>query len=303
MKNYHFCISGGNEIMFRSEEDYIRAFNTLAITVAETGAFLNAESIMSTHTHICIRCDDVDAIAKQFWKAYTRYFNSRYGRHGALGGKPHIVEIEGFNHWLTAICYVLRNAVHHGVAPTPFAYRHCSANAIFRKETGKPDITERLPRKSYYKYLPKGATIPTDYIMGTDGLIRRETVLALPEVEHMFGTPRSFLFHMNRLSSEEWKREQEKDNNNLAPVSLETIEQNASSQSMAEMLSHEHGRSNYKVMTDIELCTLIDTEILPSNGKESVYSLSDREKHEFIKLVCARTHVSEPRVRKCMALF
>ena len=44
MKNFHFCISGGDEILFRSEIDYIRGFNTLALSVAETGSLLSAEA-------------------------------------------------------------------------------------------------------------------------------------------------------------------------------------------------------------------------------------------------------------------
>ena len=96
MKNYHFCISGGNEILFRSEEDYIRAFNTLAITVARLGGKLAADAIMSTHIHVCVRTDDIKSIVSQFWRSYTRYFNYKYRRKGTLGGTPYIVEIEGF---------------------------------------------------------------------------------------------------------------------------------------------------------------------------------------------------------------
>lgn len=302
MNNYHVCISGDNEILFRSEEDYIRAFNTLAIAVAETGSYLNADSIMSTHMHICVRTDNILSLIRRFWKSYTRYFNSRYGRKGPLGSRPYIVEIAGFNHWLTAICYVLRNAVHHGVAPTPFAYRHSSANAIFRKETGKSDVTGNLPLKSYYKYLPKGTTCPSGYIMDSSGLIKRESVLDLADIEHMFGTPRSFLFYMNRLSGEEWRREQEKDNNSSAPVSLDMIERNASFQNLSEMLNHESGRSNYKVLTDIELCSLVDKEILPLRGKRSIYELSVHEKLELLKQICTKTHIPESRVCRCLAM-
>lgn len=302
MKNFHFCISGGDEILFRREEDYIRGFNTLALAVAETGAFLNAEAFMSTHLHVCLRTDDVNAFIYRFWRSYTRYFNSRYGRTGTLGGRPCIVEIEGFHHWMTAVCYVLRNPVHHGVAPTPFAYRHSSANAIFRKETGKGMQGELLPSKSYYKYLPKGTKCPQGYLMDSSGLILRETVLDLSDIEHRFATPRSFLFYMNRLSSEEWKREQNDDNVDAVPITLELIERNVSSHSLSEMLKYEHGHSNYKDMTDTELCTYVDQTVLPSCGRSSVYELSQQEKNRILKLVCADIMVSERRVRRCLLM-
>lgn len=300
MKNFHFCISGDNEILFRTEEDYIRGFNTLAIAIANTGSFLNAEAFMSTHMHACVRTDDIQSLINRFWKSYTRYFNSRYHRHGSLGGAPFIVEIEGFHHWLTAICYVLRNPVHHGVAPTPFAYRHCSANAIFRKETGKHIEPECLPRKSYYRYLPKGVICPSEYEMEASGMIKRETVLDLSDIEHKFGTPRSFLFYMNRLSGEEWKREQEKDNSGKDPISLDIIEKNITLQSLPEMLRYEHGRSDYKNMTDMELCELVDHNVMKYHSGRTVYELSPIEKQRLVRHICSSTSVSDERVSRCL---
>ena len=300
MKNFHFCISGNDELLFRTEDDYIRGFNTLAMAVANTDSFLNAEAFMSTHIHACVRTDDIRTFINRFWSSYTRYFNSRYHRRGSLGGSPFTVEIDGFHHWLTAICYALRNPVHHGVAPTPFAYRHCSANAIFRKETGKYDETECLPRKSYYRYLPKGVICPSEYVMDTSGMIKRETVLDLTDIEHRFSTPRSFLFYMNRLSGEEWKREQEKDNNGKDPISLELMENNSTRQSLSEMLRHEHGRSDYKKMTDIELCELIDNNIMRYHNGRTVYELSPTEKEKLLRQICSSTSVSAERVFRCL---
>lgn len=302
MKNYHFCISGGDEILFRSEEDYIRAFNTLAITVARLGGKLAADAIMSTHIHVCVRTDDVRSIISQFWRSYTRYFNYKYRRKGTLGGTPYVVEIEGFYHWLTAICYVLRNPVHHGVAPTPFAYRHCSANAIFRKETGKCETLDCLPQKSYYKFLPKGQTCPAEYVMDASGVIKRETVLDLADIEHRFLTPRAFLFYMNRLSGEEWRREQEKDQDVASQVSLEMIERNTTSQSISEMLGHEHGRSDYRTVTDIELCEFIDMQVLPKYNLASVYEVPSHLKQTLLDHVLRVKSVKVSRAKRCLVL-
>ena len=251
---------------------------------------------------VCVRTDDIKSIVSQFWRSYTRYFNYKYRRKGTLGGTPYIVEIEGFYHWLTAICYVLRNPVHHGVAPTPFAYRHSSANAIFRKETGKGDVLDYLPRKSYYKFLPKGQVCPLEYIMDASGLIKRETVLDLADIEHHFITPRAFLFYMNRLSSEEWRREQEKDNAAAAPISLEMIERNSTSQSISEMLGHEHGKSDYRSVTDIELCEFIDKQILPKYGFASVYETPSHLKQKLLSQVVSEKSIKVIRVRRCLVM-
>lgn len=302
MKNYHFCISSDNEILFRTETDYIRGFNTLALSLSETGSLLSAEAFMSTHLHVCVRTDDINSLINRFWRSYTRYFNTKYRRKGTLGGQPFILEIGGFHHWLTAICYVLRNPVHHGVAPTPFAYRHCSANSIFREQTGKMIPAPLLPRKSYYKYLPKGTVCPPQFLMDQSGMILRETVVDVADVEHRFSTPRSYLFYMNRLTSEEWQREQEKDTVSANRITLDVIELLAHNQSLSEMLKHEHGRSDYRAMTDHELCEKIDLEIVGRFGKKSVYELSPEEKQQIMKAVRLNMKVPDRQVSRCLAI-
>jgi hypothetical protein len=68
---------------------------------------------------------------------------------------------------------------------------------------------------------------------------------------------------MNRLSSEEWKREQEKDKVRTYPITIETIETGINQQTIEQMLHNEHGRNDYRKMNDIDLCHLIDNVILP----------------------------------------
>lgn len=257
---------------------------------------------MSTHLHVCVRTDDIYILINRFWRSYTRYFNAKYCRKGNLGGQPFILEIDGFHHWLTAICYVLRNPVHHGVAPTPFAYRHCSANSIFRNQTGKMATCNLLPRKSYYKYLPKGTICPPQFQMDQSGLILRETVIDVSDVEHRFSTPRSYLFYMNRLTSEEWQREQEKDNMSQDRITLDVIERLAHNQSLSEMLKHEHGRSDYKAIADRELCEKIDNELVGRFGKKSVYELSSEEKQQITKIIRINMKIPERQICRCLII-
>lgn len=220
-----------------------------------------------------------------------------------MGERPFILEIDGFYHWLTALCYVTRNPVHHGISPTPFAYRHCSANAFFRRETGKTEtLTDKLPRKSYYKYLPKGAVCPTGFEMDESGMILRETVLDLSDVEHRFATPRAFLYYMNRLTSVEWKHEQEKDVTECPQVTLEKIEQQNRSQTLSEMLRHEHGRSDYGITRDTELCEMIDRELPSLVGKDTVYELTVQEKQQLLKYLRVGNKVSEKKVKRCLVM-
>ena len=205
MKNsYHICVSGGDEVYCRDEEDYIYCFNALALAIHATQSSLLADSIMSTHLHECVRSENPDLLVKMQRYTYVRYFNRKYHRKGGLG-EPNafVVKLDGLYHNLAAISYTLRNALHHGVSPTPFAYPHSSAQTVFRKELGRYAEPELMPKFGQHNFLPYRTKCPDGYRMGRNGLILREDVVDTADVEHLFGTPRSFLYYMNRISGEE----------------------------------------------------------------------------------------------------
>ena len=117
---YHLCWSGGDELLFRTREDYIHGIICLCIACYETGNNLLAYCLMSNHVHICVRGDNIKALIKAFRYSYTRYFNSKYRRRGKLGERDFFkLEIHGLHHLLTAIAYILRNPLHHGICDTP----------------------------------------------------------------------------------------------------------------------------------------------------------------------------------------
>ena len=302
-ENYHICLSGGDEVYCRSEEDYIFCFNALALAVHETETSLLADSIMSTHLHECVCSEDPLLLIKRQRYPYTRYFNRKYHRKGMLGqAKPFIMKLDGTYHNLAAITYTFRNALHHGVAPTPFAYRHSSARVIFRKSLGHDEECKMLSPSRQHRHLPYRVKCPPGYRMDKTGLILREDVIDTVYVEHMYSSPRSFLYHMNLLTSEEWIREQEKDRTEGTPITIELIETGVRYQSLGEMLANEHGNKNYRRMGDIELCTLIDKTLLPERGIESVYTMSLSEKNAIANLLKAQYHIPIAQINRCLAM-
>lgn len=302
-KSYHLCLSAGDEIMFRDLEDYRRSFNCFAIALYKTGSTGLVEAFMSNHFHLMIQTEDPKEFMYNMRQPYSKYFNQKYGRNGALGEKEHFqLEIRGLHHHLAAMSYILRNPLHHGIAPIPYAYPHSSVNVIFQHEMGKSNTDILIPEKSYYKHIGRRAAYPDTYKMNDKGMFLRESVLDIVQVENMFATPRSFDYYMGRKTSEDWHKEQSKDNIDNPPVKLETIEYGVNSHSLERMLINENGRCDYRKMSDIDVCTLVDHQILPSIGKSSVYQLTSKEKEGIAEILFKTYHIGSDMIRRCLVM-
>lgn len=302
-RTYHLCLSAGNEIMFRDLEDYNRGFNCFAIALHETGSTGLVESFMSNHCHLMIQTENPKDFMYDMRRRYSRYFNSKYHRSGILGEKHHFqLEISGLHHHLAAMSYTLRNPLHHGVAPIPYAYPHSSANAIFQKEMGKSSTERLLSPKSFYKYIGRRAEYPDTYRMSESGVFLRESVLDVVQVENMYATPRTFNYYMGRKTSEEWLNEQSKDKENSSPIRLEDIESGINMHPYEKMLTFESGRADYRKISDIDLCRVVDHIILPSFRKISVYHLTESEKIRIANILSREHNASEAQIRRCLIM-
>ena len=302
-KTYHLCLSAGDEVMFRDREDYNRGFNCFAIALYKTNSTGLVESFMSTHMHLLIQTDSPKDFMMYFRMLYTTYFNKKHQRSGKLGEKLHFtMEVVGYHHMLAAMSYILRNALHHGLVPIPYAYPHCSVNAIFMLEMGKSPEEKLLPQKSYYKHLGRTAEYPDTYKMSESGVFLRESVLDIPQVENLFVTPRMFNYYMSRKSSEEWEAEQSKDQNNSALINIQSIERGVNTDRIEKLLMFENGKADYRKHSDIDLCTEIDRNILPKYGKTSVYQLSSEEKTQIANHLHNTFHINAAQIQRCLSM-
>ena len=310
-KTYHLCLSSENEILFRCHEDFIRGINCLCLASHKIGNPLLAYVFMSNHVHICVRTDSPEKFMRAFRFSYTRYFNSKYGRSGHLGEPGFFkLEIKGLYHLLTAIAYILRNPMHHGVAGTPFGYPYSSIRAVFRKDFGWDEETDYLPKKHGYHHIPWHKDIPDEFKMNSSGMILPQFVVDVADVEHQFSTARTFLYYMNRLSGDKWEMEQSQDGVSCQPIKLEDIEHGITYQDIRTMLANEHGRSNYNAVTDMQLCHEIDNVMLPAicnNGvglcrAPSVYSIPEAEKIRLSHQLSRKYHIAPAQIRRCLAL-
>lgn len=320
-QTYHICLSSHDEVMYRNEEDLIMGFNSLALAVFDTESRLLAEGFIPTHNHKAVQTDDPKILMKKERYTYTRYFNAKYHRRGKLGERNYFqLAISGVNHTQTLLNYVIRQGLHHGLAATPFDYAHCSANCYFKKELGKEREPDLIDARLQYKYLPEHKTLPEGYHMSSSGLILREDVVDSRYVQEVYITARNFLFHMNKLTDEKVIQSQ-KDENNTPPVTLEMLEQGIPEFNLQKSLIFEQGRVNNNYLTDLELCNIIDNNIIPRYLKDyevkSIYNLPEYKREEIgIELLeesrnpfnkdhsgyLGNKKASPQQIRRCLAL-
>ncbi|MBO4670799.1 MAG: hypothetical protein J5640_03030 [Bacteroidales bacterium] len=288
MKNtYHLCLSSHDEVMFRNEADLIIGFNYLAVAALETDSVLLADGFLSTHHHEAVRADSPYELARRNRYSYTRYFNAKYHRRGSLGEKEcFLLNVEGLYHVQALLNYIFRQGLHHGMAVTPFGYKHCSANAIFREELGKSTPPALIDDSKRYLYLPCNKQhFPLKYRMSSEGLLLREDIEDTAYVESVYVSPRNFLFQMNRISDAKDIADQQKENS-LPAVTLESVERGVPGFDPSKAFIAEQGRVNKNRMTDIELCHIIDDVILPSRyfkgaTESSLYLLPERKRADL----------------------
>lgn len=318
-RTYHLCLSSHREVMYRNEADMVMGFNCLALAALETESRLLAEGFIPTHNHKLVQTDDLKAFVHKDRYAYSRYFNSKYSRKGRLGERECFsLEVDGVFHTQTALNYVIRQGLHHGLASTPFDYPYCSANSFFRKELGKTEQPDLCTKSREHRFLPHGKKLPETFRMSASGWILKEQVLDTAYVEEIYITPRNYLYQMNRQSDERIAKEQMAENG-LPPVTLDSIEKGVGDFDVRAALISEQGRVNKTIMTDLDLCRIIDEDLLPQYLKDSegssIYLLSYSKRTEMGDhlwreskktynrkgLLSGRT-ITAAQIRRCLAL-
>lgn len=309
-KTYHLCLSSHNEVMFRSEADLCRGFNALALAILETDSRLLAEGFLTTHFHQLVQTDCPEEVIRRTRYAHARFFNTKYKRRGSLGERrPFSFEVEGFHHTVAALNYVNRQGLHHGLSQTPFGYRHCSAGVFFQQDFGHRQPLALMPADQRYKYLPKGINIPTEYRMDTSGLLLREDVIDTAQVESFYATPRNYLYQMNKIGDEMSVKEQQQEESTTPIITMAVMEPGYSHEEIGRLLQNEKGRYDPHMITDLELCAVIDDACLPKYFKgATLYELSRQQRIWLCNLLWKnlwhrrRKRATEAQLKRCLWL-
>jgi REP element-mobilizing transposase RayT len=133
-KYYHIYNRGINsDILFKETgnyEHFLKLYDIHIEPMAETYAWC----LMKNHFHFLIRIKEVEEIKLEknilpsqsfsnLFNAYTKAFNNKYNRHGALFERPFKRKsIEDVNYFQNGIAYIHNNPVHHNICENPLNY-------------------------------------------------------------------------------------------------------------------------------------------------------------------------------------
>ena len=300
-ESYHICFTSHDEVLFRDEEDHGMFVNLMALRSYADQTEILVDAEMSTHVHLNVFCTRPMLFASNQRMSYTRYFNRKYGRKGRFGQKnTYCLKVQGHNHQMVLQNYIHRNGLHHGAAATAFGYKYCSVRDLFTEDiclvTESPVLMSRADIASR---LPRHAEFPDEYQMNESGVFVRRSFMELRRAEQYYGSPRNYLYQMNRLTDESWSRDQAEDHTGK-PITLGDIEQ-ADEQSVAQMLKNESGRFYTRSrLQDLNVCRLIDRDLL--QGTRTIYQLTDSEKKRIARTLAGEYHLPEHQIRRCLAL-
>jgi len=287
--------------MFRDKEDHGMFLNLLALRCFSDDTDLSADAEMSNHIHLNVFSSIPSFFAGHIRMSYTKYFNHKYGRKGRFGEKSTFIQkVEGYHHQMVVQNYIHRNGLHHGASPTAFGYKYCSVRELFTKDIGlEVEKPVGMSRQQIASFLPRHSEFPDRYQMNADGVFVRSSFMEIRRAEQFYVTPRNYLYQMNRLTDENWIKEQAKDETG-SPFTIADIER-ADEQSVSRMLMNESGRGfNRNRMQDLDVCALIDKELALPCGVSSVYQLTDSQKMRIAKQLYYDYHIKLSQINRCL---
>ena len=193
---YHYIMRGNcRQVMMYTETEFIVALNCLALIAYSFGVVIYAICFMDNHIHLIFKClrSEVVNFVRAFRISLAKGVRREQGMAGSLGSRGYkLVELVTDEEKKDAICYCFRNPVHHGVTVNIWGYRWSTIRLYFGNS--KPLGSYKIAHdESFIKaHLPRHRTLPSGWLMTTDGLILPQSYVDTSFVEDLFGSEENF---------------------------------------------------------------------------------------------------------------
>ena len=140
---YHILFRGVNQQnIFEEDADFNKLRETIATVKQDLGFGIYAYCFMNNHVHIVLKeknLGDISQIMKRILTKYARWYNTKYGRSGALiANRYKSVPVEIDEYFLQLIRYVHQNPIKAGIAKNVEDYPYSS----FMEYIKKSDLTD-----------------------------------------------------------------------------------------------------------------------------------------------------------------
>lgn len=160
----HIMNRGANhQKIFLDKNDYLYFLELLKITKAKYKFELHSYCLMPNHYHLLMETldEDVSKIMKQIDAIYTRYFNVKYHRDGALfRGRFKSCEVVKEDYFLQTSRYISLNPVKAGIVSRPEEYMWSS----FRTFAGISDDKITICDKTLRYFFDNSRKLYKDFV-------------------------------------------------------------------------------------------------------------------------------------------
>ncbi len=297
----HICFTSKNEVLCRCERDCWMMVSRIAQAAVYNDTNVLAYSVMSNHVHLIVMTDRPERFVLSIRGSYNQSFNHIYRRRGALGEKGFFrLHIEGRQHSIAALTYVLQNPWHHKVMENPFDYPFSSMNLYFRRN--REDYRLKDVAKNA-RLLNRNVVLPETICYGDNGRVAPVSFVEVEMVENVFGTYNAFNYLTHRKNYDEMKNEQLLENDKIPYVSLRSVEPLLAADTISNLERGSYRWNKSNSLSDLDLCKVIDTKFVPKCRKQSYAELTDNERNRIMMSILEkyRYRVTEEQLKRCLA--
>ncbi len=299
----HLCLTSHEEVICRTEEDYWMMISRIAQAAIYNNTEVYAYSIMSNHIHLIIATENPGRFVSSIKKSYLQSFNYKYKRKGGFGEKGfYLVHLQGLEHALAALVYVLKNPWHHSVMENPYDYPFSSMNLYFRRNSQVHTFSSSEVAKNA-RLLNRNVTLPDNLLYGEKGNIMPVSFVQVEMVEHLFKTYNAFEYLTHRKNYKDFTKTQMESTPDIKPVTLGSLEPLMNSEKIFTIESgNNYWNNRSDILSDMDLCKLIDTGYLVKYHKKSYTQLSQSEKLAIYNDIMRRYQyrVTVKQIKRCL---
>ncbi len=304
-KLYHLCFTSKSEVCCRDAEDYKTMISRIAQSAVINNANVWAYAVMSNHVHIIAQSDCPQKFIKTIRNSYNQSFNRKYQRRGSLGDRGFFKTVlQGVQHTIDALTYVMQNPWHHKIVANPYDYPFSSMGLYF-KNVGRQLSPMCVPLKQpsrRHRLVSRYLTLLKELYFDTDGMVAPISFVETNLVENIFGSYNAFQYLTHRKNYREWMNAQLAESSDTPIVNLSSIEPLLEKEDVMKIENSGNKWMKERDLTDIEVCRMIDGYYLPRLRKQSYVQLNNSECERIMKDIMAKHpyKVTKSQVLRCL---